>query len=60
MYDLVAGSKCVKSSYAISKEKALELFPMLKRDRLVGAIVYYDGQHNDSRMNLSIALSATR
>ena len=60
MYDLVAGSKCIKSSYAISKEKALELFPMLKKDKLVGAIVYYDGQHNDSRMNLSIALTATR
>ncbi|MCL4121508.1 UNVERIFIED_CONTAM: hypothetical protein GTU68_006897, partial [Idotea baltica] len=60
MYDFVAGSKCIKSSYAISKERALELFPMLKRDKLVGAIVYYDGQHNDSRMNLSIALTATR
>ena len=60
MYDLVAGSKCVKSSYAISKEKALELFPMLKKDRLVGAIVYYDGQHNDARMNISIAMTATR
>ncbi|XP_018023030.1 glycerol-3-phosphate dehydrogenase, mitochondrial-like, partial [Hyalella azteca] len=60
MYDLVAGSKCVKSSYAISKAKALELFPMLKSDKLVGAIVYYDGQHNDARMNLSIALTATR
>ncbi|KAK8747350.1 hypothetical protein OTU49_016768, partial [Cherax quadricarinatus] len=60
MYDLVAGSKCIKSSYAISKARALEVFPMLKKDRLVGAIVYYDGQHNDSRMNLSIALTATR
>ncbi|CAL4130536.1 unnamed protein product, partial [Meganyctiphanes norvegica] len=60
MYDFVAGKECVKSSYAISKEKALELFPMLKKDRLVGAIVYFDGQHNDSRMNISIALSATR
>lgn len=60
MYDLVAGKKCVKSSYAISKKTALELFPMLKKDELAGAIVYYDGQHNDSRMNLSIALTATR
>uniref|UniRef100_A0A2P2I7R9 Glycerol-3-phosphate dehydrogenase n=1 Tax=Hirondellea gigas TaxID=1518452 RepID=A0A2P2I7R9_9CRUS len=60
MYDFVAGSKRIKSSYAISKEKALELFPMLKKDRLVGALVYFDGQHNDARMNLSIALTATR
>ncbi|XP_013888375.1 glycerol-3-phosphate dehydrogenase, mitochondrial isoform X3 [Austrofundulus limnaeus] len=60
MYDLVAGIHCLKSSYVLSKSKALELFPMLKKDKLVGAIVYYDGQHNDARMNLAIALSAAR
>lgn len=44
MYDLVAGIHCLKSSYVLSKSKALELFPMLKKDKLVGAIVYYDGE----------------
>ena len=44
MYDLVAGSKCVKSSYLLSKTGALEKFPMLKEDKLKGAIVYYDGK----------------
>ncbi|XP_038870262.1 glycerol-3-phosphate dehydrogenase, mitochondrial-like [Salvelinus namaycush] len=60
IYDLVAGAQCLKSSYILTKTKALELFPMLKRDKLVGAIVYYDGQHNDARMNLAIALTAAR
>ncbi|KAG7501891.1 glycerol-3-phosphate dehydrogenase, mitochondrial isoform X1 [Solea senegalensis] len=60
MYDLVAGIYCLKSSYVLGKTKALELFPMLKKDKLVGAIVYYDGQHNDARMNLAIALTAGR
>ncbi|MBN3302608.1 GPDM protein, partial [Amia calva] len=60
MYDLVAGTQCLKSSYVLSKTKALELFPMLKKDKLVGAIVYFDGQHNDARMNLAIALTAAR
>eukprot|EP00112_Aurelia_sp_Birch-Aquarium-sp1_P008696 Seg1964.6 transcript_id=Seg1964.6/GoldUCD/mRNA.D3Y31 product="Glycerol-3-phosphate dehydrogenase mitochondrial" protein_id=Seg1964.6/GoldUCD/D3Y31 len=60
MYDLVAGRKLVKSSYFVNKEKALELFPMLKSENLCGAIIYYDGQHNDSRMNLAIALTAIR
>ena len=45
MYDVVAGMECLKSSYMLSKTKALELFPMLKKDRLVGAIVYYDGEY---------------
>lgn len=31
---------------------------MLKKDELVGAIVYYDGQHNDARMNISLAFTA--
>ena len=60
MYDLVAGSKCLKTSYVLSKEKAIELFPMLRKDKLVGAIVYYDGQQNDSRMNIALAITATR
>lgn len=60
LYDMVAGKKCVKSSYVLSKQKALEYFPMLRKDKLVGALVYYDGQHNDARMNISIALTATR
>ncbi|XP_058797658.1 glycerol-3-phosphate dehydrogenase, mitochondrial isoform X1 [Phymastichus coffea] len=59
-YDLVAGSKTVKSSYYLSKQNALELFPMLKGDKLTGAIVYYDGQQDDARMNLAVALTASR
>ncbi|KAG7236181.1 hypothetical protein INR49_001291 [Caranx melampygus] len=47
MYDLVAGIQCLKSSYVLSKTKALELFPMLKKDKLVGAIVYYDADENE-------------
>ncbi|XP_040531888.1 glycerol-3-phosphate dehydrogenase, mitochondrial isoform X2 [Gallus gallus] len=60
LYDLVAGSQCLKRSYVLSKSRALEHFPMLRKDKLVGAIVYYDGQHNDARMNLAIALTAAR
>ena len=33
---------------------------MLRKDKLCGAIVYYDGQHNDARMNIAIALTAAR
>lgn len=60
MYDLVAGSKTLKSSYVLSKKNALELFPMLRGNKLCGAIVYYDGQQDDARMNLAIALTAAR
>lgn len=59
-YDLVSGGDILRPSYVLSKSKALELFPMLKPKKLKGAIVYYDGMHNDARMCLSIAITAAR
>jgi glycerol-3-phosphate dehydrogenase len=44
MYDLLAGKENMESSYLMTKGKALEAFPMLKSDGLVGAVVYYDGE----------------
>ena len=57
MYDLLAGHQNISSSYLISRSKALEAFPMLKSAGLVGAVVYYDGMHNDARMNLALILT---
>ncbi|KAI9342740.1 FAD dependent oxidoreductase-domain-containing protein [Zopfochytrium polystomum] len=57
-YDFLAGGEGLSHSYFLSKRRALEAFPMLKADRLAGAMVYYDGAHNDSRMNVAIALTA--
>lgn len=61
VYDIIAGSRrAVPSSYYISREEALYQFPMLSPEGLKGGIVYYDGQHNDTRMNLMIALTAAQ
>ncbi|TNY23099.1 FAD dependent oxidoreductase-domain-containing protein [Rhodotorula diobovata] len=60
LYDLLAGKANMESSYVMSKGKALEAFPMLKDDGLTGAVVYYDGQHNDSRMNVALLLTAVQ
>ena len=59
MYDVVAGREAVlEGTYYLSAKRALEKFPMLREDRLYGGVVYYDGQHNDSRMNVSIVMTA--
>jgi glycerol-3-phosphate dehydrogenase len=50
VYDILAGSKGLSQSYFLTKTRALEAFPMLQKDKISGAIVYYDGAHNDSRM----------
>ncbi|XP_059169432.1 glycerol-3-phosphate dehydrogenase, mitochondrial-like isoform X2 [Physella acuta] len=59
-YDFVAGSELLKPSYLLSKRRALEEFPMLKKDKLKAALVYYDGQHDDARMAVSLAITAVR
>ncbi|CAI4225831.1 unnamed protein product [Auanema sp. JU1783] len=59
-YDFVSGKRVLKNSFYINKEKAMERFPMLKNESLKGALIYYDGQHNDARMNLAIILTAIR
>ncbi|KAA8644857.1 glycerol-3-phosphate dehydrogenase GUT2 [Aspergillus tanneri] len=57
-YDYLAGSEGIESSYFLPKSKAIDAFPMLRKDNLFGAMVYYDGAHNDSRMNVSLAMTA--
>jgi len=41
MYDFLAGRENIESSYFMTKSKALEVFPQLRKDKLVGALVYY-------------------
>ncbi|KAF2722422.1 DAO-domain-containing protein [Polychaeton citri CBS 116435] len=57
-YDFLAGSENIETSYFLTRSKALDAFPMLKKSGLFGALVYYDGAHNDSRMNASLAMTA--
>ncbi|ETW06923.1 hypothetical protein H310_03035 [Aphanomyces invadans] len=61
MYDFVAGhGRSVPGSYYIDSDEAMYQYPNLKKDGLKGAIVYYDGQMNDTRMNLSLVLTAVQ
>lgn len=50
-YDFLAGSEGIESSYFLTKSKAIDAFPMLKRDDVVGAMVYYGmNPHLDARL----------
>ena len=46
-YDFLAGSEGIESSYFLTKSKALEAFPMLKKNNVVGALVYYGKLYNN-------------
>lgn len=58
-YDLVAGTGYrIGASKALSRSETLERLPGLKADGLRGSVMYYDGQFDDSRMNLAIVRTA--
>jgi len=42
-YDFLAGSEGIESSYFLTKSRAMDAFPMLRKDNLFGALVYYGG-----------------
>jgi len=58
MYDLTGGLRIGKIHRKVSVDDALEQFPILDRERLTGAYVYYDAQADDARLTLTIARTA--
>ena len=58
IYDRLAGKANIQPSRFLGPTAAKEQFPMLKKEGLRGAVVYYDGQFDDARMNLAIVLTA--
>ncbi|CRG99863.1 FAD-dependent glycerol-3-phosphate dehydrogenase, putative [Plasmodium relictum] len=63
IYDFLADLVCcfdkgVPNSLYIRKSNTLDNFPLLRKEKLKGSLIYYDGQHNDSRMNLNLVLTS--
>lgn len=58
LYDMLAGKANLQASRLINRSDASERFPMLKREGLRGAVEYHDGQFDDARMNVALALTA--
>lgn len=58
LYDVLAGAMNIGHSRFLTRSEALESFPMLKTRGLKAGVSYYDGQFNDARMAVSLALTA--
>ncbi len=58
LYDTMGGRHGVPSHRHLTRRQALREFPSLKRNALVGAIQYYDGQVDDARHTMMIARTA--
>ncbi len=58
IYDWMAGRLSLGSSRLLSKKKTLQLAPSLNPDKLVGGVLYHDGQFDDSRLAVNLAQTA--
>src|SRR6267154_1858870 len=58
LYQLLAGKYGFGISRILSKEETLEHLPTLKTEGLRGGAVYYDGQFDDARLLIHMAVTA--
>lgn len=60
MYDLLSGSLSLGKTRVLNKSETLEQLPSLQAHHLSGGILYYDGQFDDSRLCVELAVTAAR
>jgi len=58
VYDWMAGSLGLGPSQFLSKEETLQLAPTLDPEGLRGGILYHDGQFDDARLAIHLAMTA--
>ena len=58
IYDMMAGKLGLGKSEIISKQETEKLIPNVNKKGLRGGVIYHDGQFDDSRMAITLALSA--
>ncbi|KQX66685.1 glycerol-3-phosphate dehydrogenase/oxidase [Angustibacter sp. Root456] len=58
LYDTMGGRHGVPGHRHLTRKQALREFPSLRKDALVGAVKYYDGQVDDARHTMMIARTA--
>ena len=58
IYDMMAGKLGLGKSIIISKSETEKLIPNVNKKGLKGGVIYHDGQFDDSRMAITLALSS--
>lgn len=57
-YDWMAGSLGLGPSKFLSRDETIALAPTLNRDGLRGGVIYHDGQFDDARLAIHLAMTA--
>jgi glycerol-3-phosphate dehydrogenase len=59
LYDTIGGARQLPRHRHLSRRKAMELVPSLRRDAMVGALRYWDAQVDDARHTMELARTAS-
>jgi glycerol-3-phosphate dehydrogenase len=58
LYDMLAGKYGFGASKVLTKEETLTQLPALEPEELRGGVIYYDGQFDDARLLIHLAMTA--
>lgn len=58
VYDVLSGSLSLGKTKWLNKKRTKALLPGIEEKKLVGGVLYYDGQFNDSRLCIDLATTA--
>ncbi len=58
LYDFLSGKNTIKKHCSLRRQDILERVPGIKKEGLVGGVMYYDAQMDDARLCLENILSA--
>jgi len=58
VYDQLAGKLGLAPSRRLSRKRTLELIPTIETEKLLGGVIYHDGQFDDARLAVNLAQSA--
>lgn len=58
IYDMMAGDLGLGKSQWLSKKQTTDMIQNVNQDELRGGVVYHDGQFDDARMAISLALTS--
>src|SRR6056300_785733 len=60
IYDMMAGKLGLGPSTLLDRGETLEMIPNVNKEGLRGGVIYHDGQFDDARMAVSLALTASQ
>lgn len=59
LYDLLSGKLSIGKTRILSKKTTQQLLPAINSKKLSGAVLYHDGQFDDSRLAITLAQTAS-